>query len=273
MRTAELGIAAAILALGATQALAQSCVTTETCGLGGTAAAGGQSLSVSGALGAAIGGPFGMRRDGFSEGTVAAVGIHLSDTSLAGAFIGTDDAYQATDPAGSPVAPGFRVGGLYFAHQYGDRTILQFYAGGRASGYEDGGATPGGQRYVAGLDVSRTLDRGGRSVFVPFGKIAVARDNVPSESVLGTTVTAGGRWEYKDPVAGTGLLPYVSLGLDYVYSDPGGGQQASQNWGPRVEAGVAGAVGAGKLSLDLHAAPADQGTRDVGGALTYSFGF
>lgn len=312
-------IVAAVFTLGAGAASAQTCVKFET-SCGETETVAGESIAssnqaVSTAIGneidarfgsvtkdvasqggggaasantaywvSAAGKTFNGTTEGFQNEAVAGVDVYFGDSSLAGAYFGLGKSSRKALAYGSPTEIVARVIGLYYAHQYADTTILHFYAGGGQADYRVDGTPVDGDRYMAGIDVSKSVEGLDAATFVPFGKVLVASDKLPAfvdgglvshnaATILGATVTAGGRLEYKDPILGTALLPYVSLGLDYIYVDSDSPAGISRTWGPRLEAGVSGPVGTGLLSVDLHAAKADTDTRDVGGALTYSFGF
>ena len=304
MRTAVLWIVAAILTLGAGSAFAQSCglEVCDTAEDNAALSAVTQSQSVSDAIGTAVRGRFHSNggyatqdgggaastnlaywisaagrsysgdTSGYQNEGVAGIDVYLSDSTLAGAFYGYGESSREVDGFSDPTVIKARVGGLYFAHQYADSTILHFYAGGGTTDYSQYGTTTDGTRYMAGIDVSKTFERA-MANFVPFGKLVTAADDIGDDTVRGTTVTAGGRWEYNTPLGSTQLLPYVSVGVDYITIHPDSSLPDSTTWGPRLEAGFSGPVGPGLLALDLHAAKADEGTSDLGGALTYSFGF
>jgi len=219
---------------------------------------------------------------GWQAESVAGIDVYLGDTTLTGAFLGYGKSSRDTNFANDTEIAA-TVGGLYLAHLFGDSTILHFYLGGGRADYDADGGSAEAKRYMAGIDVSWDIDNGGKMVFVPFGKLLMAADDVPQyvgdsgvhpeSMIIGRTMTIGGRVEYKEPLGGTEFLPYLSLGVDFVKISPDNFQPDTDTVAPRAEAGFTGPLWDGLLSLDMHAAKADGGTSDIGGALTYSFGF
>jgi hypothetical protein len=77
-----------------------------------------------------------------------------------------------------------------------------------------------------------------------------------------------------EPLAATasGILPYISLGLDYG-SNTGTISGTSAFMSPRIGVGGGMDIASGHLSVDVDAGKVQEGVRDLGLRATYEFSF
>ena len=185
------------------------------------------------------------------------------------------------DILGSHTQVRAQVLGGYYARALEGGALVHVFLGGGSADFESDGASFSAPRRMAGFSVSGESERK-NSVFVPSLRAMAVRDELPaftgdsgahpSATVDGLTVSAGARWEYNTPLGDGDFLPYVSLGVDYLYTDLDNGTTDTAV-APRLGAGGFGTVGDGLLAIDLDAGKVDSGSFDVGARATYSFGF
>ena len=217
--------------------------------------------------------------DGWQAEGIFGVDYFVGSQSLVGGFVGLGKSDR--DILGSRTQVSAQVLGGYYAQALEGGTLVHVFLGGGNAEFESDGASFDAPRKMAGFSISGETKRE-KTVFVPSIRAMAVRDEMPAftgdsgahpaANVDGLTVSATARWESVEPFGDGDLLPYVSVGVDYLYTDLDNGM-TDKAIAPRVGVGLFGQVGDGLFALDLDAGKVDSGSFDLGARATYSFGF
>ncbi len=217
--------------------------------------------------------------DGRSADLVFGIDRALTDRLLAGAFVAHGRGRFGPEADETDVTA--TVGGVYGAVRFGPALTLDGYLGGGTARYDLDGADIDADRRIAGLSLSGTREfRAG--ILTPTLALRAARDDLPrtetdsasfaAQRIETVTASLGARFDWAGVLPGTGLHPWLSVGLDHGRVDPGRGDR-SDFTAPRLGLGLAGRVGPGTLSVDLDAGKVASDVRDAGLALSYRLAF
>jgi hypothetical protein len=170
--------------------------------------------------------------------------------------------------------------GVYFAKRAQSDLFLDGFISVARPEYQTQGTAFSSSRTSASLTLTGNY-RGGAWNVTPFGKFGAYSEQQPAYTGTGGAVAAnditnislalGAKVEPVAPMA-SGILPYISLGLDYG-ANTSTIAGTSAFFSPRIGVGGGMDIASGYLSVDLDAGKVQEGVRDLGLRATYEFSF
>lgn len=216
--------------------------------------------------------------EGWTGDVVAGIDTLISNDLIIGALLayGRVDIQSPTQRAQiTSVALG-----AYFAKRFQSDLFLDGFISVARPDYETQGTTFTSSRTSASLTLTGSYTGGAWNV-TPFGKFGAYREQQPAYTGTGGAVAAnditnislalGAKVEPLAPLA-SGLLPYISLGVDYG-ANTSTISGTSTFISPRIGVGIGMDLSRGYLSVDLDAGKVQEGVRDLGLRATYEFSF
>jgi len=216
--------------------------------------------------------------EGWTGDVVAGIDTLISNDLIVGALLayGRVDIQSPTQRAQiTSVALG-----AYFAKRFQSDLFLDGFISLARPDYQTQGTTFTSSRTSASLTLTGSYTGGAWNV-TPFGKFGAYREQQPAYVGTGGAVAAnditnislalGAKVEPLAPLA-SGLLPYISLGVDYG-ANTSTISGTSTFISPRIGVGFGMDLSRGYLSVDLDAGKVQEGVRDLGLRATYEFSF
>ncbi|MBV0913626.1 autotransporter outer membrane beta-barrel domain-containing protein [Anianabacter salinae] len=216
---------------------------------------------------------------GFSGDLVGGVDFLIGSRMIVGALAAYNHMELSTTTTQASVNAA-AVGG-YFASRLDTNLYLDGYLSVAFPNYIVPGASFSATRYSASLNLTGEIERGLYRL-EPFAQFKGFTEGQPAYTgtagAVGTnditsyTLSMGGRLTATANEGTGGIVPYVSLALDYrMISSTLAGTDTFL--APRFGVGGQMAVGRGALSLDLDTGRVRSDTTDIGGRVTYEFVF
>jgi hypothetical protein len=216
--------------------------------------------------------------DGWTGNAVAGLDTLISNDLLVGALLayGRTDIQSATQQTEiTSVALG-----AYFAKRLQSDLFLDGFVSVARPEYQTQGTAFSSSRTSASLSLTGNYTGGALNV-TPFAKFGAYSEQQPAYTGTGGAVAANDITNISvalgakvEPLAATasGILPYISLGLDYG-SNTGTISGTSAFMSPRIGVGGGMDIASGHLSVDVDAGKVQEGVRDLGLRATYEFSF
>lgn len=216
--------------------------------------------------------------DGWSADIVTGVDKLVRDDLIIGALLGVGrvevrNATQSADVNSVAV-------GAYFAKRFQNDLFLDGFISVARPDYKVDGASFNSNRSSLALSLTGSFT-GDKVKLTPSGTLSAYREKLPayvgnsgavaSSDVSNLNLNIGAKIESLAAMA-NGILPYISLSVDYGSYD--NGLSGSQSFfAPRIGVGFGADLGGGYLSVDLDAGEVQDDIRDFGLRASYEFNF
>lgn len=201
----------------------------------------------------------------------------VAANTLVGVMVGLNR-LSVSDATGASTDADAGMIGLYAAQGLTGGLLADGYLAWSRVSYDAAGSSFDTDRVMAGLGLSGSIEQAA-GLLQPRARLSAAWEDFPT-GITGVvagnseqlTASLGARFDWRDPMPGTALTPFLSVDIEYGrLQDPSGTED--DYLAPRIGLGVNGMVGAGRLSASLDIGQSGSDVYDAGLDLTYEISF
>ncbi|MEZ5755996.1 MAG: autotransporter outer membrane beta-barrel domain-containing protein [Paracoccaceae bacterium] len=215
--------------------------------------------------------------DGSAADLSFGVDSFVSANTLVGVMVGLNR-LSVSDATGASTDADAAMIGLYGAQGLAGDLLADGYLAWSRVSYDAAGSSFDTDRIMAGLGLSGSIEQAAGQL-QPRARLSAAWEDFPT-GVTGVvagnsqqiTASLGARFDWRDPMPGTALTPFLSIDIEYGRLRDTSGVD-DDYLAPRLGLGVNGMVGAGRLSASLDIGKSGSNVQDAGLDLTYEMTF